>query len=64
MNYKAGRVCEFLSLAEDATPVTLEMIRKVTDELRGTLGLKKSTVVRKGSWTPELMEAVSAVLQH
>ena len=56
MNYKAGRVCEILCFTESATPVTLDGIRKVTDELRGTLGLKKSTVTRKGSWTPELME--------
>lgn len=56
MNYKAGRVCEILSFTEGATPVTLNIIRKVTDDLRGTLGLKKSIVVRKGSWTPELME--------
>ena len=56
MNHKAKRVCEILSFNESATPVTPDAIRKVTDELRGNLGLKKSTVVRKGSWTPELME--------
>lgn len=56
MNHKATRLCEILSFTEGPTPVTLDMIRKVTDELRGTLGLKKSTAVRKGSWTPELME--------
>jgi hypothetical protein len=56
MNHKAGRLCEIVSFNEDATPVTLDVIRKATDDLRGTLGLKKSTVIRKGCWTPELME--------
>jgi hypothetical protein len=56
VNHKAERLCEILSFTEGATPVTLDAIRKVTDELRGTLGLKKSTVVRRGSWSPELME--------
>jgi hypothetical protein len=56
MNFKAGRVCEFLSFTEGAQPVALDVIRKVADDLRGTLGLKKSIMARKGSWTPELME--------
>lgn len=56
-NYKARRVCELLSFTETETlPVTVDMIRRLTEELRGELGFKRPLVVRKGSWTPVLLE--------
>lgn len=56
-NYKARRTCEVLMFTDATAQVSLDMVRKVTENLRGHLGYKKPLVARKGSWTPELLEA-------
>lgn len=56
-NQKAQRKCEILTFSATATPVSLDLIRKVTEDLRNQLGYKRRLIVRKGSWTTELLES-------
>jgi hypothetical protein len=56
-NQKAQRKCEILSFSDTTAPVSLDLIRKVTEDIRGQLGWKKPLVGRKGSWTPTFVEA-------
>lgn len=56
-NHKAQRMCEILSFSSATSPVSLDLIRNVTEDLRGKLGYKKLFAERKGVWTPALIEA-------
>jgi hypothetical protein len=56
VNHKAQRASSFLSFDEGAGLVTIDMIRAVTDDLRGQLGFKRALTARRGPWTPELMQ--------
>jgi len=56
-NQKAQRMCEILSFSGAARPVSLDLIQKVTQDLRSQLGYKRRLAVRKGSWTIALVEA-------
>jgi len=56
-NHKAQRMCEILSVSENAAHVTLDHIRDVITDLRAKVG-KRPLVARTGSWTPERMEAL------
>jgi hypothetical protein len=56
-NQKAQRMCEILSFSGAAKPVSLDLIQKVTQDLRSRLGYKRRLAVRRGSWTIALVEA-------
>ncbi len=55
-NHKAQRYSSIQTFNGDAGLVTMEMIRAVTEDLRGQLGFKRPLIARQGHWTPELME--------
>jgi hypothetical protein len=55
-NHKAGRACEIVSFTETAGAVSVDHVHKVVADLRGQLGYKTPLVIRKGAWSPALME--------
>ncbi|MGA2336814.1 MAG: hypothetical protein ABSG08_15720 [Terriglobales bacterium] len=55
-NTKAQRYSSVQTFNSNAGLVTMDMLRAVTEDLRGQLGFKRPLIARQGYWTPELME--------
>ena len=56
-NTKAQRYSSIKTFNTDAGLVTVDMLREITEDIRGQLGFKRPLIARQGYWTPELIES-------